>query len=129
MRLRVKMEAEQIAQAHREAERRKTDAEGVRQAHLDQVRFQRHSRRAAAGVEIRSTVEYHCGFCSGWTWSLRNCITLASENAVVTRSRNILQRCRNFANPFPAKHRCVRHQLSHAHRMVPKIVFPAAHNR
>eukprot|EP00808_Paulinella_micropora_P006230 g35396.t1 len=40
MRLRVKMEAEQIVRAHREAERRKTDAEGVRQAHLDQIKFQ-----------------------------------------------------------------------------------------
>eukprot|EP00808_Paulinella_micropora_P009773 g57024.t1 len=40
MRLRAKMEAEQIVAAHREAERRKTDAQGVRQAHLDQVRFQ-----------------------------------------------------------------------------------------
>jgi len=39
MRLRVKMEAEQLVAAHREAERRKTDAQGVRQAHLDQVRF------------------------------------------------------------------------------------------
>eukprot|EP00808_Paulinella_micropora_P030826 g10557.t1 len=34
------MEAEQIVRAHREAERRKTDAEGVRQAHLDQIKFQ-----------------------------------------------------------------------------------------
>eukprot|EP00808_Paulinella_micropora_P018513 g33826.t1 len=40
MRLRVKMEAEQIVRAQREAERRKTDAEGVRQAHLDQIKFQ-----------------------------------------------------------------------------------------
>eukprot|EP00808_Paulinella_micropora_P022189 g12437.t1 len=41
------MEAEQIVQAHREAERRKTDAEGVRQAHLDQVRFQ-----LSLGIEL-----------------------------------------------------------------------------
>eukprot|EP00808_Paulinella_micropora_P014390 g10673.t1 len=34
------MEAEHIVRAHREAERRKTDAEGVRQAHLDQIKFQ-----------------------------------------------------------------------------------------
>eukprot|EP00808_Paulinella_micropora_P029508 g42310.t1 len=34
------MEAEQIVRAHREAERRKTDAEVVRQAHLDQIKFQ-----------------------------------------------------------------------------------------
>eukprot|EP00808_Paulinella_micropora_P014927 g33264.t1 len=40
MRLRVKMEAEQIVRAHRDAERRKTDAEGVRQAQLDQIKFQ-----------------------------------------------------------------------------------------
>jgi len=40
VRLRVKMEAEQIVMAHRETERKKTDAQGVRQAHLDQVRFQ-----------------------------------------------------------------------------------------
>eukprot|EP00808_Paulinella_micropora_P031375 g59317.t1 len=41
------MEAEQIVRAHREAERRKTDAEGVRQAHLDQIKFQTKEIKAA----------------------------------------------------------------------------------
>eukprot|EP00808_Paulinella_micropora_P022035 g12172.t1 len=48
MRLRVKMEAEQIVRAHREAERRKTDAEGVQQAHLDQIKFQIDSSGGAS---------------------------------------------------------------------------------
>eukprot|EP00808_Paulinella_micropora_P002298 g20951.t1 len=48
------MEAEQIVQAHREAERRKTDAEGVTQAHLDQVRFQGRDDRLTS---LKGTAE------------------------------------------------------------------------
>eukprot|EP00808_Paulinella_micropora_P013274 g20468.t1 len=44
------MEAEQIVRAHREAERRKTDAEGVGQAHLDQIKFQGRDIRLIQGL-------------------------------------------------------------------------------
>eukprot|EP00808_Paulinella_micropora_P009856 g51721.t1 len=87
MRLRVKMEAEQIVRAHRDAERRKTDAEGVRQAHLDQIRFQ-FPRGAFPKITPPSTFS-HLVWCFANTF--RSCAAQTAEHLMAAIDSSIIK--------------------------------------